>query len=203
MTLGRVFLAAALLAFGQQRSFAACTDPAAVAATRAAADQACTSMAMGCSTAKSHGEYVSCVAHQAKAAVKAVELPVPAARAAPRGEEAPVAVELLDAIVGAAPEEPAQAQARESPAEGREGREAAGLWLPRATDLVAGGASRLKFTDTTRTLAAGFTSRPALPARCRGRSYCRATRRRRRGPRLLRATGCGRPGSPTSRRTTT
>ena len=75
MTLGRVFLAAALLAFGQQRSFAACTDPAAVAATRAAADQACTSMAMGCSTAKSHGEYVSCVAHQAKAAVKAGTLP--------------------------------------------------------------------------------------------------------------------------------
>src|SRR6266566_510138 len=75
MTLGRVFLAAALLAFGQQRSFAACTDPAAVAATRAAADQACTSKGMGCSTAKSHGEYVSCVAHQAKAAVKAGTLP--------------------------------------------------------------------------------------------------------------------------------
>src|SRR2546422_5972907 len=75
MTLGRVFLAAALLAFGQQRSFAVCTDPAAVAATRAAADQACTSMGMGCSTAKSHGEYVSCVAHQAKAAVKAGTLP--------------------------------------------------------------------------------------------------------------------------------
>src|SRR5436189_5922194 len=101
--------------------------------------------------------------------------------------------ELLDAIVGAAPEEPAQAQARESPAEGREGREAAGLWLPRATDLVAGGASRLKFTDTTRTLAAGFTSRPALPARCRGSSYCRGTRRRRRCPGLLRSTGCWRP----------
>ena len=126
-------------------------------------------------------------------ATRTVELPVPAARAAPRGEEAPVAVELLDAIVGAAPEEPAQAQARESPAEGREGREAAGLWLPRATDLVAGGASRLKFTDTTRTLAAGFTSRPALPARCRGRSYCRGTRRRRRCPGLLRSTGCWRP----------
>src|SRR2546422_2077405 len=62
-------------------------------------------------------------------ATRTVELPVPAARAAPRGEEAPVAVKLLDAIVGAAPEEPAQAQARESPAEGREGREAAGLWL--------------------------------------------------------------------------
>src|SRR6266404_3001552 len=75
MSLGRVFLAAALLAFGQQRSFAACTDPAAVAAPRAAADQACTSMAMGCSTAKSDGEYVSCVAHQAKAAVKAGTLP--------------------------------------------------------------------------------------------------------------------------------
>src|SRR2546426_1681077 len=75
MSLGRVFLAAALLAFGQQRSFAACTDSAAVAATRAAADQACTSKGMGCSTAKSHGEYVSCVAHQAKAAVKAGTLP--------------------------------------------------------------------------------------------------------------------------------
>src|SRR3989441_2130928 len=71
--------------------------------------------------------------------------------------------------------------------------EAAGLWLPRATDLVAGGASRLKFTDTTRTLAAGFTSRPALPARCRGSSYCRGTRRRRRCPGLLRSTGCWRP----------
>ena len=75
MSLGRVFLAAALLAFGQQRSFAACTDSAAVAATRAAADQACTSKGMRCSTAKSHGEYVSCVAHQAKAAVKAGTLP--------------------------------------------------------------------------------------------------------------------------------
>src|SRR2546426_6872840 len=75
MSLGRVFLAAALLAFGQQRSFAACTDSAAVAATRAASDQACTSKGMGCSTAKSHGEYVSCVAHQAKAAVKAGTLP--------------------------------------------------------------------------------------------------------------------------------
>src|SRR5438876_10392998 len=126
-------------------------------------------------------------------ATRTVELPVPAARAAPRGEEAPVAVELLDAIVGAAPEEPAQAQARESPAEGREGREAAGLWLPRATDLVAGGASRLKFTDTTRTLAAGFTSRPALPARCRGRSYCRGTRCRRRCAGLLRSSGWLRP----------
>src|SRR6266705_3368695 len=70
-SLGRVLPAAALLAFGQQRSFAACTEPAAVAATRAAADQACTSKGMRCSTAKSHGEYVSCVAHQATAAVKA------------------------------------------------------------------------------------------------------------------------------------
>src|SRR5882724_6003366 len=75
MSLGRVFLAAALLAFGQQRSFAACTDSAAVVATRAASDQACTSKGTGCSTAKSHGEYVSCVAHQAKAAVKAGTLP--------------------------------------------------------------------------------------------------------------------------------
>ncbi len=75
MATARVLLAAILLAFGPQRSFAACTDPAAVATARAAADQACTSLGTGCSTAKTHGQYVSCVAHQAKAAVKAGTLP--------------------------------------------------------------------------------------------------------------------------------
>src|SRR5437667_11991020 len=90
-------------------------------------------------------------------ATRTVELPVHAAGAAPRGEEAPVAVELLDAVVGAAAEEHAQAQARESPAEGREGREAAGLSLPRAPDLVAGGPSLLEVAHNTRVLAERFT----------------------------------------------
>src|SRR5438132_12391763 len=61
-------------------------------------------------------------------ATRTVELPVPAARAAPRGEEALVAVELLDAIVGAAHEDSAQAQERESHAEGMGWREAPSRW---------------------------------------------------------------------------
>src|SRR5215831_8669503 len=74
MALRRVLLAAVFIAFSQEPSFAACTD-AAIAATRAAADQACAAMGIGCTTAKSHGAYVSCVAHQAKAAAKAGTLP--------------------------------------------------------------------------------------------------------------------------------
>src|SRR4029077_8019661 len=64
-----------LIALWSQHSLAGCTDPAAVAATRAAADEACTRMGMGCLRAKNHGAYVSCVAHQAKAATKAGTLP--------------------------------------------------------------------------------------------------------------------------------
>src|SRR5262249_19628342 len=74
MAVRRVVLATLFIAFSQEPSFAACTD-AAIAATRAAADQACAAMGIGCTTAKSHGAYVSCVAHQAKAAAKAGTLP--------------------------------------------------------------------------------------------------------------------------------
>ena len=71
----RLLLVAMLLASGPLRSLAACANPDAVAATRAAAEQACTEMSAGCSTAGSHGVYVSCIAHQAKAAVKNGTLP--------------------------------------------------------------------------------------------------------------------------------
>ncbi len=47
-----------------------CSDPAAVAATRAAAETACP-----CATATNHGQYVKCVAGVAKAAVAAGTLP--------------------------------------------------------------------------------------------------------------------------------
>jgi len=70
-----VVLAAVLIASAPQRSLATCADSAAVAATRSAADQACTGMGAGCSTAKNHGNYVSCIAHQARAAVKMETLP--------------------------------------------------------------------------------------------------------------------------------
>ncbi len=63
-----------LVLAARQSSFGACTDPAAVAATRATADQVCTDMGTGCATA-THGAYVSCVAVQAKAAVKRGTLP--------------------------------------------------------------------------------------------------------------------------------
>src|SRR5579875_2494547 len=49
---------------------AACSDPAAVAATRAAAETTCP-----CATATNHGQYVKCVAGVAKAAVAAGTVP--------------------------------------------------------------------------------------------------------------------------------
>ena len=75
MALAPVLLVAVFLAFGHGLAFAACTDPAAAAATRAAAEEACASLGMGCSTANTHGAYVSCVAQQARAAVHAGTLP--------------------------------------------------------------------------------------------------------------------------------
>jgi hypothetical protein len=73
--LGRVLLAAIAVASSHGSSFAACADSAAVAATRAAAEQACAAIGAGCSTAKDHGAYVSCIANQAKGAAKAGTLP--------------------------------------------------------------------------------------------------------------------------------
>ena len=57
----RLLLAALVVATGRLSS-AACTDPGAVASTRAAAESQC-----HCATATSHGEYVRCVAAVAKA----------------------------------------------------------------------------------------------------------------------------------------
>jgi hypothetical protein len=75
MIVVRVVLTALLVAFSPARGLAACSDPAAVAAARAAADAACDATDTGCATAARHGEYVSCIARQAKAAVKAGTLP--------------------------------------------------------------------------------------------------------------------------------
>jgi hypothetical protein len=57
-----------LLSVGSAR--AACTDPAAVAATRSAADLQCP-----CAAAIGHKPYVQCVARVAKAAAKSRSLP--------------------------------------------------------------------------------------------------------------------------------
>ena len=46
---------------------AACTDLEAVVSARRAADQACEQAGKGCSTAKSHGQYVACVTKHARA----------------------------------------------------------------------------------------------------------------------------------------
>lgn len=75
LALGRVVVAAGLVALGPQYTFAACTDAAAVVTTRAAAEAACAQMWMACETASTHGRYVSCIADQVKAAVKAGTLP--------------------------------------------------------------------------------------------------------------------------------
>src|SRR5438132_2655662 len=72
----RLLLAVALLGTAPHHVFAAgCTDSQAVANARAAAEAACNQLGMGCATAPTHGQHVSCVAHQASAAVKARTLP--------------------------------------------------------------------------------------------------------------------------------
>src|SRR5438552_10905694 len=72
----RLLLAVALLGTAPHHVFAAgCTDSEAVANARVAAEAACNQLGMGCATAPTHGQYVSCVAHQASAAVKARTLP--------------------------------------------------------------------------------------------------------------------------------
>lgn len=68
-----VFLAGVMLV--PRVGGAACTDQTAVTATRTAADTACTLAGNGCSNAKNHGQYVKCVAAQAKQAVTAGTLP--------------------------------------------------------------------------------------------------------------------------------
>src|SRR5437867_12999985 len=51
------------------------TTKAQVDAARAAADQACNAAGTGCTTAASHGQYVSCVAHQANMLAESGSLP--------------------------------------------------------------------------------------------------------------------------------
>jgi plastocyanin len=63
-----MIVVALLLSIGAAR--AACTDPAAVASTRAAADLQCP-----CESASGHKPYIQCVAHIAKAAVMSGSLP--------------------------------------------------------------------------------------------------------------------------------
>jgi hypothetical protein len=68
-------LVAVLVLLTRHAGLAACNDPAAFATARATTEQACAGMGTGCATATSHAAYVSCVAAQAKAAVKAGTLP--------------------------------------------------------------------------------------------------------------------------------
>jgi hypothetical protein len=63
-------VAPVMLAAAAVSARAACSDPAAVAATRAAAEATCP-----CASATNHGQYVKCVAGVAKAAVAAQTLP--------------------------------------------------------------------------------------------------------------------------------
>lgn len=63
-------VASLVFAAGPAGARAACTDAAAVAATRAAADAACP-----CASATNHGQYVKCVAGVAKAAAASGSLP--------------------------------------------------------------------------------------------------------------------------------
>jgi len=63
----RLLMPLMILALAPVAVRAACTDQMAVVNARTAADRACAQMGMGCGTAKTHGQYVSCVAHQAKA----------------------------------------------------------------------------------------------------------------------------------------
>ena len=55
-----------LLGLGRTTYAAKCTDEAAVAAAREAAEAACTALGHGCANAPNHGTYVSCIASQAK-----------------------------------------------------------------------------------------------------------------------------------------
>ena len=72
-------LGLALLAAAPRAALAGCGDnpgdDAAVAATRADADQACEDQGLGCSSAPNHGQHVQCIAHQANAAARTGSLP--------------------------------------------------------------------------------------------------------------------------------
>lgn len=64
-------LAAVLVMTTARVGFASCADDdpdgSLVAAARLTAEQSCAAEGNGCATATSHGRYVSCIAHQAKA----------------------------------------------------------------------------------------------------------------------------------------
>lgn len=68
-------LGAAALLLAARDVRAACDDPGAVAATRAAADAQCELEGNGCTSATNHGQYVACVAQKTNAAVLAGTLP--------------------------------------------------------------------------------------------------------------------------------
>jgi hypothetical protein len=70
-----ILFAAGLVASSAMPGFAACTDTAAVAKTRADAETACEMEGHGCTTAQNHGQYVSCIAKKTNDAVVAQTLP--------------------------------------------------------------------------------------------------------------------------------
>jgi hypothetical protein len=65
----------AMLLIGTRDVGAACSNPGAVATTRADADAACELEGRGCTSAPNHGQYVACVAQKTNAAVIAGTLP--------------------------------------------------------------------------------------------------------------------------------
>jgi hypothetical protein len=63
------------LGFVARDAGAACTDAAAVTVARASAEAACALEGNGCTSAASHGKYVSCIAQQTNLAVQNGSLP--------------------------------------------------------------------------------------------------------------------------------
>lgn len=80
-TLIAAMAAFALLIGSGQVAFANCTDDdpdgSKTAAARLTAEQNCEAQGLGCSTAPSHGAYVSCIAHEAKALSTGENAPLP------------------------------------------------------------------------------------------------------------------------------
>jgi hypothetical protein len=68
-------LGGAMLFTVPRASVAACDDDSAMAAFRVSAEAACEQEGHGCTTATNHGDYVSCIAEKARAAVDAQTLP--------------------------------------------------------------------------------------------------------------------------------